>query len=132
MMLSRPKPGESEVDLLRFQSQFLEAGAAPAVQLVKGSRRHGDAHPDQLPVQDRRDVVMLDNLPDLPPALVPAPAKRARPSPCHPLPHDEDPEERLRTRYKFSRCDSACAQWRCFPSCVPSLTGETGEIGSTQ
>lgn len=60
-MLSRPKPGESEVDLLRFQSQFLEAGAAPAVQLVKGSRRHGDAHPDQLPPQDRRDVVMLDS-----------------------------------------------------------------------
>ncbi|CAO2579293.1 RNA polymerase II-associated protein 1 [Lemmus lemmus] len=95
MMLSRPKPGESEVDLLRFQSQFLEAGAAPAVQLVKGSRRHGDAHPDKLPLQDRRDVVMLDNLPDVPPALVPAPAKRARPIPGHALPHDEDPEERL-------------------------------------
>lgn len=94
-MLSRPKPGESEVDLLRFQSQFLEAGAAPAVQLVKGSRRHGDAHPDQLPPQDCRDVVMLDNLPDVPPALLPTPAKRARPSPGHTLPHDEDPEERL-------------------------------------
>lgn len=94
-MLSRPKPGESEVDLLHFQSQFLEAGAAPAVQLVKGSRRHGDAHPDQLSLQDRRDVVMLDNLPDLPPALLPAPAKRARPSPGHALPQDEDPEERL-------------------------------------
>lgn len=94
-MLSRPKPGESEVDLLRFQSQFLEAGAAPAVQLVKGSRRHGDAPPDRLPPQDHRDVVMLDNLPDLPPALLPAPAKRARPSPGRPLPHDEDPEERL-------------------------------------
>ncbi|XP_005364342.1 RNA polymerase II-associated protein 1 [Microtus ochrogaster] len=94
-MLSRPKPGESEVDLLRFQSQFLEAGAAPAVQLVKGSRRQGDDHLDQLPPQDRRDVVMLDNLPDVPPALVPAPAKRARPSRGHALPHDEDPEERL-------------------------------------
>ncbi|XP_028622818.1 RNA polymerase II-associated protein 1 isoform X2 [Grammomys surdaster] len=95
MMLSRPKPGESEVDLLRFQSQFLEAGAAPAVQLVRGSRRRDGAHPDQPPLQDHRDVVMLDNLPDLPPALLPAPAKRARPSPGRPLPHDEDPEERL-------------------------------------
>ncbi|KAL6042973.1 hypothetical protein STEG23_014834, partial [Scotinomys teguina] len=94
-MLSRPKPGESEVDLLRFQNQFLKAGAAPAVQLVKGSRRRGDALPDQLPLQDHRDVVTLDNLPDLPPALVPAPAKRAKASPGHPLPHDEDPEERL-------------------------------------
>nr|XP_034351905.1 RNA polymerase II-associated protein 1 isoform X2 [Arvicanthis niloticus] len=95
MMLSRPKPGESEVDLLRFQSQFLEAGEAPAVQLVKGNRRRDDAHPHQPPLQDHRDVVMLDNLPDLPPALLPAPAKRARPSPGRPLPQDEDPEERL-------------------------------------
>ncbi|XP_014636069.1 PREDICTED: RNA polymerase II-associated protein 1 [Ceratotherium simum simum] len=95
-MLSRPKPGESEVDLLRFQSQFLAAGAAPAVQLVKkGSRRNGDSKPDQPPMQDHRDVVMLDNLPDLPPALVPAPLKRARPSPSCPLPEHEDPEERL-------------------------------------
>ncbi|XP_051000387.1 RNA polymerase II-associated protein 1 [Acomys russatus] len=95
MMLSRPKPGESEVDLLHFQSQFLEAGAAPAVQLVKGSRRPGDAQPEGLPPLDRRDVVQMDNLPDLPPALVPAPAKRAKPNPGHHLPHDEDPEERL-------------------------------------
>uniref|UniRef100_A0A250Y7H5 RNA polymerase II-associated protein 1 n=1 Tax=Castor canadensis TaxID=51338 RepID=A0A250Y7H5_CASCN len=95
-MLSRPKPGESEVDLLRFQNQFLTAGAAPAVQLVKkGSRRSGDADLDQPLLQDGRDVVMLDNLPDSPPALVPAPPKRARPSPGCPLPQDEDPEERL-------------------------------------
>ncbi|KAB0402333.1 hypothetical protein E2I00_006991, partial [Balaenoptera physalus] len=95
-MLSRPKPGESEVDLLHFQSQFLAAGVAPAVQLVKkGSRSGGDANPDRPPLQDHRDVVTLDNLPDLPPALVPAPPKRARPSPGHPLPEHEDPEERL-------------------------------------
>ncbi|XP_019824127.2 RNA polymerase II-associated protein 1 [Bos indicus] len=95
-MLSRPKPGESEVDLLRFQSQFLAAGATPAVQLVKkGSRRAGDANLEQPPLQDHRDVVMLDSLPDLPPALVPAPPKRARPSPGHLLPEHEDPEERL-------------------------------------
>ncbi|XP_047717796.1 RNA polymerase II-associated protein 1 isoform X2 [Prionailurus viverrinus] len=95
-MLSRPKPGESEVDLLRFQSQFLAAGAAPAVQLVKkGSRRGGDTNLDHPLLQDHRDVVTLDNLPDLPPALVPAPPKRARPSPGRPLPEHEDPEERL-------------------------------------
>uniref|UniRef100_A0A673U5F3 RNA polymerase II associated protein 1 n=1 Tax=Suricata suricatta TaxID=37032 RepID=A0A673U5F3_SURSU len=95
-MLSRPKPGESEVDLLRFQSQFLAAGAAPAVQVVKkGSRRGGDTNLDQSVLQDHRDVVTLDNLPDLPPALVPAPPKRARPSPGHPPPEYEDPEERL-------------------------------------
>ncbi|XP_007938614.2 RNA polymerase II-associated protein 1 [Orycteropus afer afer] len=95
-MLSRPKPGESEVDLLRFQSQFLAAGTAPAVCLVKkGSRRGGEANLDQPPQQDHRDVVMLDSLPDLPPALVPVPPKRARPSPGHPPPQDEDAEERL-------------------------------------
>ncbi|XP_030777386.1 RNA polymerase II-associated protein 1 isoform X2 [Rhinopithecus roxellana] len=96
-MLSRPKPGESEMDLLRFQSQFLAAGAAPAVQLVKkGNRGSSDANSDRPPLQDHRDVVMLDNLPDLPPALVPSPPKRARSSPGHPLPEDEDPEEKLR------------------------------------
>ncbi|XP_048188637.1 RNA polymerase II-associated protein 1 [Perognathus longimembris pacificus] len=95
-MLSRPKPGESEVDLLRFQSQFLAAGAAPAVQLVKkGSRRGGRAAPDGPPPQDHRDVVLLDDLPDSPPALVPAPPKRSRPSPGRPPLPDEDPEERL-------------------------------------
>ncbi|XP_012621934.2 RNA polymerase II-associated protein 1 [Microcebus murinus] len=95
-MLSRPKPGESEVDLLHFQSQFLAAGATPAVRLVKkGSRRGDNANPEEALLQDHRDVVMLDNLPDLPPALVPAPPKRARPSPGYPLPEDEDPEERL-------------------------------------
>ncbi|XP_016067836.1 PREDICTED: RNA polymerase II-associated protein 1 [Miniopterus natalensis] len=95
-MLSRPKPGESEVDLLRFQSQFLAAGEAPAVQLVKkGTRRGASAKLDQPPLQDHRDVVMLDNLPDLPPALVPAPPKRAKPSPGHPLADHEDPEESL-------------------------------------
>ncbi|KAL2790405.1 RNA polymerase II-associated protein 1 [Daubentonia madagascariensis] len=95
-MLSRPKPGESEVDLLRFQSQFLAAGATPAVRLVKkGNRRGGNVNPEQALLQDHRDVVTLDNLPDLPPALVPAPPKRARPSPGYPLPEDEDPEERL-------------------------------------
>ncbi|KAM7157842.1 RNA polymerase II-associated protein 1 isoform 2-T3 [Molossus nigricans] len=95
-MLARPKPGESEVDLLRFQSQFIKAGAAPAVKLVKkGSRKGASANLDQPPLQDDRDVVMLDNLPDLPPALVPAPPKRAKPSPGHPLADHEDPEERL-------------------------------------
>ncbi|XP_060031036.1 RNA polymerase II-associated protein 1 isoform X2 [Erinaceus europaeus] len=95
-MQSRPKPGESELDLLRFQSQFLAAGTAPAVQLVKkGSRRDGGANLEQSPLREPRDMVTLDNLPDLPPALVPAPPKRARPGPGCPLPEHEDPEEKL-------------------------------------
>uniref|UniRef100_A0A8C9QKW8 Uncharacterized protein n=1 Tax=Spermophilus dauricus TaxID=99837 RepID=A0A8C9QKW8_SPEDA len=91
-MLSRPKPGESEVDLLHFQSQFLAAGAAPAVQLVKkGSRKSGDATRDQSPLQDHRDVVKLNGecLQADPPGGLP------RPSLGCPLPEDEDPEEKL-------------------------------------
>lgn len=37
----------------------------------------------------------LSDLPDLPPALVPAPPKKARPSLGCPLPENEDPEEKL-------------------------------------
>lgn len=37
----------------------------------------------------------FSDLPDLPPALVPAPPKRPRPTPGHPLTEHEDPEERL-------------------------------------
>jgi len=44
-MLKRPKPGESEEDLLEFQRQFLSQGATPAVNVVK---------------HQPRDVVQLD------------------------------------------------------------------------
>lgn len=40
-------------------------------------------------------LFFFSDLPDLPPALVPAPPKRAKPSPGHPLADHEDPEERL-------------------------------------
>lgn len=61
-MLSRPKLGESEVDLLRFQSQFLASGVTPAAKLVKrANRRGGDASTTQPPPQDHRDVVTLDS-----------------------------------------------------------------------
>ncbi|XP_072479970.1 RNA polymerase II-associated protein 1 isoform X2 [Notamacropus eugenii] len=95
-MLSRPKPGESEVDLLRFQNQFLSSGAPPAVRIVKKANKKDRRADEELPIlQDQRDVVTLDELPDLPPTLVPAPPKRARPSPHFKLPEDQDPEERL-------------------------------------
>lgn len=63
-MLSRPKPGESEADLLHFQNQFLAARASPAVKIVKkadkrkGEKGSTDAERPQL--QDSKDVVMLD------------------------------------------------------------------------
>lgn len=63
-MFSRPKPGESEADLIHFQNQFLAARASPAVKIVKkadkrkGEERNTDAERPQL--QDSKDVVMLD------------------------------------------------------------------------
>ncbi|XP_027725755.1 RNA polymerase II-associated protein 1 isoform X1 [Vombatus ursinus] len=95
-MLSRPKPGESEADLLRFQNQFLSSGATPAVRIAKKVNKK-DRYVDEDPpvLQDQRDVVTLDKLPDLPPTLVPAPPKKARPSPRFTLSEDQDPEDRL-------------------------------------
>lgn len=75
-MLTRPKPGESEEDLLEFQNQFLATGAPCAAQVVKkadkrkGSTESGD--------QDKRDVVKLEEFPDLPPTLAPAPPKKSK------------------------------------------------------
>ncbi|XP_075008236.1 RNA polymerase II-associated protein 1 isoform X7 [Calonectris borealis] len=98
-MLSRPKPGESEADLLHFQNQFLAARASPAVKIVKkGDKRKGEegsTDAKRLSLQDSKDVVMLDDFPDILPALTPAPPKKSKiKSACVHF-EDEDPEERL-------------------------------------
>ncbi|XP_025946809.1 RNA polymerase II-associated protein 1 isoform X7 [Apteryx rowi] len=98
-MLSRPKPGESEADLLHFQNQFLAARASPAVKIVKKADKRkgeeGSRDAERLPLQDSKDVVMLDDFPDVPPALTPAPPKKSKiRSACVHF-EDEDPEERL-------------------------------------
>uniref|UniRef100_A0A8C3LH27 RNA polymerase II associated protein 1 n=1 Tax=Chrysolophus pictus TaxID=9089 RepID=A0A8C3LH27_CHRPC len=98
-MFSRPKPGESEADLIHFQNQFLAARASPAVKIVKkadkrkGEERNTDAERPQ--PQDSKDVVMLDDFPDILPALTPGPPKKSKiKSACVHF-DDEDPEERL-------------------------------------
>uniref|UniRef100_A0A8C2TWH4 RNA polymerase II associated protein 1 n=1 Tax=Coturnix japonica TaxID=93934 RepID=A0A8C2TWH4_COTJA len=98
-MFSRPKPGESEADLIHFQNQFLAARASPAVKIVKkadkrkGEERSTDAERPHL--QDSKDVVMLDDFPDILPALTPGPPKKSKiKSACVHF-DDEDPEERL-------------------------------------
>ncbi|XP_058018031.1 RNA polymerase II-associated protein 1-like isoform X2 [Ahaetulla prasina] len=97
-MLSRPKPGESEEDLLRFQNQFLETKSSPAVKVVKkADKRRGDVDrdsDDRRPLQFSRDVVMLDDFPDLPPPLTPAPPKKSRFKSAH-VHFDEDPGKQL-------------------------------------
>ncbi|NXE93107.1 RPAP1 protein, partial [Menura novaehollandiae] len=96
-MLSRPKPGESEADLLHFQNQFLAARASPAVKIVKKADKRkgkdGSTDAERPPLQDSKDVVMLDGFPDIPPALTPAPPKKIKSASVHF--EDEDPEERL-------------------------------------
>uniref|UniRef100_A0A8C6YVK1 RNA polymerase II associated protein 1 n=1 Tax=Nothoprocta perdicaria TaxID=30464 RepID=A0A8C6YVK1_NOTPE len=99
MMLSRPKPGECEADLLHFQQQFLAARASPAVKIVKKADKRkgkeGSRDAERPPLQDSKDVVMLDDFPDVPPALTPAPPKKSKiKSACVHF-EDEDPEERL-------------------------------------
>ncbi|XP_037994029.1 RNA polymerase II-associated protein 1 isoform X1 [Motacilla alba alba] len=98
-MLSRPKPGESEADLLRFQNQFLAARASPAVKIVKKADKRkgkeGSTDAERPPLQDSKDVVMLDGFPDTLPALTPAPPKKSRIKSASVHFEDEDPEERL-------------------------------------
>ncbi|ETE67747.1 RNA polymerase II-associated protein 1, partial [Ophiophagus hannah] len=97
-MLSRPKPGESEEDLLRFQNQFLETKSSPAVKVVKkADKRRGDVdrdNDDRCPLPFSRDVVMLDDFPDVPPLLTPAPPKKSRFKSAH-VHFDEDPGKQM-------------------------------------
>ncbi|NWZ18272.1 RPAP1 protein, partial [Asarcornis scutulata] len=96
-MLSRPKPGESEADLIHFQNQFLAARASPAVKIVKKADKRkgeeGSTDAERPPLQDSKDVVMLDDFPDILPALTPGPPKKSKSASVHF--EDEDPEERL-------------------------------------
>ncbi|XP_038260584.1 RNA polymerase II-associated protein 1 isoform X9 [Dermochelys coriacea] len=98
-MLSRPKPGESEADLLRFQNQFLAARASPAVKVVKKADKRrgagGSGDEERPPLQDSRDVVILEDFPDVLPALTPAPPKKSKFKNACVCFDDEDPEERL-------------------------------------
>ncbi|XP_060117365.1 RNA polymerase II-associated protein 1 [Heteronotia binoei] len=95
-MLPRPKPGESEEDLLTFQNQFLASKASPAVKVVKkADKRRGDGGSgveERLPLQHDRDVVSLDDFPDVPSTL-PGPPKKSKIRSTHV--HFEDPEQQL-------------------------------------
>ncbi|XP_025028153.1 RNA polymerase II-associated protein 1 isoform X1 [Python bivittatus] len=97
-MFSRPKPGESEADLLRFQNQFLETKASPAVKLVKkADKRRGNVErgiDGRLPLQLSKDVVTLDDFPDVPPPLTPGPPKKSRFKSAR-VHFDEDPGEQM-------------------------------------
>ncbi|CAJ0965833.1 unnamed protein product [Ranitomeya imitator] len=77
-MLSRPKPGESEEDLLEFQKQFLADRASAAATVVrKADKRKGVSEKSSEGAAEGagRDVVSLQDFSDLPPILTPGPTK---------------------------------------------------------
>ncbi|XP_072283926.1 RNA polymerase II-associated protein 1 [Pyxicephalus adspersus] len=97
-MLSRPKPGESEDDLLKFQSQFLAAGGPAAAKVVrKCDKRKGgeDTGRETSGPSEERDVVSMEDFPDLPPILTPGPSKKSKVADARVRFAEADPEDIL-------------------------------------
>lgn len=67
-MLRRPKPTDSEADLLREQQQFLTSGAASAANVVRRpDKRRGEAgggggEPNGESEGSQRDVVTIEGM----------------------------------------------------------------------
>ncbi|XP_034015241.1 RNA polymerase II-associated protein 1 [Thalassophryne amazonica] len=92
-MLRRPKPTDSESDLLQEQEQFLTSGTQSAVNVVRRpDKRRGNPGGEG---DSQRDVVMLEELPDQLPSLTPAPPKKSRFKSSHVTFEDEDAGVRL-------------------------------------
>ncbi|XP_058471266.1 RNA polymerase II-associated protein 1 isoform X2 [Solea solea] len=100
-MLRRPKPTDSEADLLSEQERFLTSGAPSAANVVRRpDKRRGEAgvgggEPNGETGARERDVVSIEDLPDQLPSLTPAPPKKSRFKAGRVTFEDEDPGERL-------------------------------------
>lgn len=124
-MLRRPKPTDSEADLLREQERFLSSGAPAAASVVRRpDKRRGEAgggggeligedeeqHRDVVTMEGKRlpvcllkwqlykpDVkhVFLLDLPDQLPSLTPAPPKKSRFKATRVTFEEDDADERL-------------------------------------
>ncbi|XP_029900757.1 RNA polymerase II-associated protein 1 isoform X2 [Myripristis murdjan] len=103
-MLRRPKPTDSEADLLREQELFLNSGASSKVNVVRRpDKRRGEAggggggggENSGEHGGTQRDVVTIADLPDQLPTLTPAPPKKSRFKANSVRFEEEDPEERL-------------------------------------
>uniref|UniRef100_A0A3P9PTM4 RNA polymerase II associated protein 1 n=1 Tax=Poecilia reticulata TaxID=8081 RepID=A0A3P9PTM4_POERE len=117
MMLRRPKPTDSEADLLREQERFLTSGAPSAASMVRRpDKRRGEAG----------DAEGADNLPDQLPSLTPAPPKKSRFKASRVTFEDEDAGERLDRHdthisavlSRIVERDTSCAQIS-----LPAVTG---------
>ncbi|KAM9355384.1 RNA polymerase II-associated protein 1 isoform 2-T2 [Pholidichthys leucotaenia] len=96
-MLRRPKPTDSEADLLREQDHFLTSGVPSAASVVRRpDKRRGEAgEEDGEDGGSQRDVVTIEDLPEEMPSLTPAPPKKSRFKASRVTFEDEDAEERL-------------------------------------
>ncbi|KAI7804611.1 RNA polymerase II-associated protein 1 [Triplophysa rosa] len=90
-MLRRPKPADSEADLLEQQQEFLTAGSRSVTVVKRPDKRRGDVEEQD----NQRDVVTIEDLPDQIPTLTPAPPKKSRFKKDRVRFEDEDPDERL-------------------------------------
>ncbi|XP_037833721.1 RNA polymerase II-associated protein 1 isoform X2 [Kryptolebias marmoratus] len=92
-MLRRPKPTDSEEDLLKEQERFLTSGApAAAAVLRRPDKRRGQNGENG---GNRKDVVTIEDLPDELPSLTPAPPKKSRFKASRVTFEDEDATDRL-------------------------------------
>ncbi|XP_034078479.1 RNA polymerase II-associated protein 1 [Gymnodraco acuticeps] len=100
-MLRRPKPTDSEADVLRDQEKFLTSGAPSAASVVRRpDKRRGEAggggeHNGKSDEERQKDVVTIEDLPDELPSLTPAPPKKSRFKTGCVTFEDEDAGERL-------------------------------------
>ncbi|KAG9336327.1 hypothetical protein JZ751_002674, partial [Albula glossodonta] len=100
-MLRRPKPGDSEADLLRAQEEFLGSGAQSAVRVVRRpDKRRGEHSTGDTELKTEtcnRDVVTIPDLDssDQLPALSPVAPKKSKFREERVRFKDEDPEEQL-------------------------------------
>uniref|UniRef100_A0A3Q3WTG5 Uncharacterized protein n=1 Tax=Mola mola TaxID=94237 RepID=A0A3Q3WTG5_MOLML len=129
-MLRRPRPDDSEEDLLREQEQFLSSGAPAAASVVRRpDKRRGEAgggRGDLNGEDDQRDVVTIEDLPDQLPSLTPAPPKKSRFKASRVTFDVEDPEERLdRHDTHISAVLSRIVErdTSCTPISLPAFTG---------
>ncbi|KAK5886336.1 hypothetical protein CesoFtcFv8_017379 [Champsocephalus esox] len=104
-MLRRPKPTDSEADILRDQEKFLTSGAPSASSVVRrpdkrrgetgGGGGGGGEHNGKSDEERQKDVVTIEDLPDELPSLTPAPPKKSRFKTGCVTFEDEDAGERL-------------------------------------
>ncbi|XP_056446930.1 RNA polymerase II-associated protein 1 isoform X2 [Gadus chalcogrammus] len=97
-MLQRPKPSDSEADLLKEQERFLVSGAPLAAKVIRRPdkrRGGGDGDGGGGGGECQRDIVTIEDLPDDMPSLTPAPSKKSCSKENRVRFEDQDTEEVL-------------------------------------